>query len=150
MITKGSIEKFFSGRNIAVVGASRNNKKFGNSAYRYFKVKGYNVFPVNPNAEKIDGDTCYKNLNEIPANIESALIVLPPDKVEDVVKLAHEKNINNIWLQNGAESEEAIKFCNEKEMNVVYKECVLMFTEPSSFPHNFHRFVNKIIGKAPK
>jgi predicted CoA-binding protein len=150
MITRDSIDKFFSASNIAVVGASRDNKKFGNSAYRYFKVRGYNVFPVNPNAERIDGDICYKSLEEIPVNIESALVVLPPEKVEDVVKLAHEKNINNIWLQKGAESKEAIKFCNEKEMNIVYEQCVLMFAEPSSFPHNFHRFVNKITGKIPR
>ena len=150
MVTKESIDKFFSARNIAVVGASRDSKKFGNSAYRYFKIKGYNVFPVNPNAESIDGDMCYKSLDEIPANIESALIVLPPNKAEDIVKVAHSKNINNIWLQSGAESEEVIKFCNEKEMNVVYEQCVLMFTEPSSFPHNFHRMFNRITGKVPK
>ena len=149
MVTKESINKFFSAKNIAVIGTSRNNKKFGNSAYQYLKAKGYNVFAVNPNAEKINDDICYKSLSEIPEKIESVLIVLQPEKVGDAVRLAYSLNISNIWMQQGAESDEVIEFCNEKRINVVYKQCILMFIEPSSFPHNFHRWVNKITRKLP-
>jgi len=149
MVTKESINKYLSARNIAVVGVSRNNKKFGFSAYSNLKAKGFNVFAVNPNTESIDGDNCYKSLDLIPEKIDSVLVVLPPEKTNEIVKQAHSLNINNIWLQQGAESNEAIEYCKEKGINIVYKQCILMFTEPLSFPHNFHRWVNKITRKLP-
>lgn len=62
MTTKSSVENFLSQKNIAVIGVSRNTKKFGNTIYRSLKKKGYNVFPINPNAEKIEGDNCYPDL----------------------------------------------------------------------------------------
>lgn len=149
MIKKESIDKFLSAKNIAVVGVSRNNKKFGFSAYSNLKSKGFNVFAVNPNTEKIDGDACYKSLNLIPERIDGVLVVLPPEKSNEIVKQAHSLNINNIWLQQGAESDEAISFCEGNGMNIIYKQCILMFSEPLSFPHNFHRWINKITNKIP-
>ncbi|MFZ0454408.1 MAG: CoA-binding protein [Ignavibacteriaceae bacterium] len=149
MIAQESIVKFLSAQNIAVVGVSRNNKKFGFSAFNTLKAKGFNVYAVNPNAELIDGDTCYKSLDLIPDKIDSVLVVLPPEKTHDIAKQAHSLSINNIWLQQGAESDETISYCNDKGMNIIYKQCILMFTEPLSFPHNFHRWVNKITRKLP-
>ncbi len=149
MVTKESINNFLSSKNIAVVGASRNNKKFGFSAYNYLKTKGFNVSAVNPNTDVIDGDPCYKSLEDIPGKIEGVLVVLPPEKSTEIVKQAHSLNISNIWLQQGAESDEAISFCKDKGMNIIHKQCILMFIEPLSFPHNFHRWVNKITRKIP-
>ncbi len=65
MITKASVENFLSQKNIAVVGVSRNTKNFGNTIYRSLKKKGYNVYPINPNAEKIEGDKCYPDLHSL-------------------------------------------------------------------------------------
>lgn len=53
MTSKSLVENFLSQKNIAVVGVSRNTKKFGNTIYRSLKKKCYNVFSINPNAEKI-------------------------------------------------------------------------------------------------
>jgi predicted CoA-binding protein len=150
MVTKESINKFFLTGNIAVAGVSRNNKKFGNSAYHYLKDKGFNVFQINPFISRIDDDICYKNLNEIPEKVESLLIVLPPEKSGDVLKEAFTLGIKNIWFQNGSESDEAVKACEEKGINTVYKQCVLMFIEPVTFPHNFHRWITKVTGKIPR
>ena len=149
MVTKESIDRFLSAGKIAVVGVSRNNKKFGFSAYTTLKAKGFNVFAVNPNTNNIGGDACYKSLDLIPEKIDSILIVLPPEKANDIVKQAHSLNINNIWLQPGAESDESIGFCIENGLNVIYKQCALTFTETLSFPHNLHKWINKITGKLP-
>jgi uncharacterized protein len=149
MVTRSAINKFLSTKNLAIAGVSRNSKKFGNSSYKYLKSKGFNLFPVNPNAESIGGDKCYKSLDEIPEKIESLLIVLPPEKSNEVVKLACSLNIENIWLQQGAESEEAIKFCEDKGINIIYNQCILMFTEPAAFPHKVHRWINKVARKIP-
>ena len=50
------IKEFLNKRNIfAVVGASRNPKKYGYQVYKDLKEAGYTVYPVNPNADEILG-----------------------------------------------------------------------------------------------
>ena len=61
IITKSLVEKFLSQRNITVIGVSHNPKKTGNPIFRSLK-KSYNLFPINPNAEKIEGDSCYPDI----------------------------------------------------------------------------------------
>lgn len=150
MIAIESVHKFLSVKNIAVAGVSRSGKKFGNSAYNFLKSRGYNVFPVNPHANIIKDDICYKTLDEIKDKIDGVLIVLPPDEALNVIQLAYALNIKNIWLQQGAESNEAERFCREKGMNLVCGQCILMYVQPSSFPHNLHRWINKITHKLPQ
>ena len=41
---------------IALVGASNDKEKYGNKIYRDLRSKGYNVTPINPKEEKIEGD----------------------------------------------------------------------------------------------
>ena len=51
------IENFLEMRNIfAVVGASRDHKKYGHQVYRDLRNSGYNVYPVNQKADEILGD----------------------------------------------------------------------------------------------
>jgi len=59
--TKQEVSEFLSQKTLAVVGVSRNQEKFSNGVYRELKAKGYRVFPINPNAETIEGDPCYPN-----------------------------------------------------------------------------------------
>ena len=69
MVTKKEIEKFFEPKKLAIVGVSRNKKKFGYLVFRDLKARGYEVCPVNPNTDKINGDLCYKSVKDLPADI---------------------------------------------------------------------------------
>ncbi|NOY06371.1 MAG: CoA-binding protein, partial [Chlorobi bacterium] len=62
---------------------------------------------------------------------------------------AAENGIRRIWMQQGAESEEAIRFCEEHGINVVHGECIMMFMEDPAFMHRAHRWVWKLLGKLP-
>jgi hypothetical protein len=44
----------------AVVGASRDSKKYGYQVYRDLRNAGYRVYPVNPNVNEVLGDKCYQ------------------------------------------------------------------------------------------
>lgn len=73
------IRKFLDKKNIfAVVGASRNPSKYGHQVYRDLKEAGYEVYPVNPNAEEILGNKCYPSLEYLPVNVDVVDIVVPP------------------------------------------------------------------------
>ena len=50
MTTRASIDDFLKQRTIAVVGASRDKRKFGNTLFRELRSKGYAAIPVNPHS----------------------------------------------------------------------------------------------------
>jgi uncharacterized protein len=149
LITMSAIEKFLNQKTLAVVGVSRSKKKFSYILYKTLKTKGYELYAVNPNTNHIDEEACFSNIQSLPKQVDGVLIVVPPNQTEKVVKDAVKLGISHIWIQQGAESQEAIDYCKENGINVIHNQCVLMFAEPS-FPHKCHRYVWKALGKLPK
>jgi hypothetical protein len=150
MTTKATVDDFLAQQTLAVVGVSRGGKKFGNLAYRDLKTNGYRLFPIHPHAEVIEGDRCYPNLSALPEPVGGVLIVVPPAETEQVVREAAKAGIRRVWMQQGAESEAAIRFCEENGMSVVHGECVLMFAQPVVSVHRFHRWIWGLLGKLPR
>lgn len=150
MVTKQIVDEFIKQKKWAFVGVSQNKKKFGHFAYKELKSKGYEIFPVNPNLESIEGKTAYPSLNDLPERVEAVVISVSPSKTAQIVREAHLQGIKHIWMQQGAETEEAINFCRDNEINCVHGECILMFANPVGFPHSAHRFIWKLLGKLPK
>ena len=149
MTNKSAVDEFLNQKTLAVIGASRSGKKFGNGAARELRKKGYRVIPVNPEAETIDGERCYSSLSDLPEQVGGLLIVVPPSETEKVVKEASGAGIRNIWMQQGAESETAIEYCKQQEISVVHGECILMFAQPSGV-HKFHHWLWGLFGKLPR
>lgn len=85
----------------------------------------------------------------MPAQADGVLVVVPPSATEQVVRDAAAAGIHRVWMQQGSESEQAIRFCKEHGMNVVHGECILMFAEPAATVHRFHKWVWKVLGKLP-
>ena len=121
------IKKFLNKKNIfAVVGASRDPKKYGYQVYKDLKEAGYKVYPVNPNADEILGDRCYPDLGDLPTKPDVVDVVVPPKVTEEIVKTCKRLGITRVWMQPGSESETAIKFCNENSINMVHGICVMV------------------------
>lgn len=149
MNSRKSIDNFLNRKNIAVIGVSSKGKGFGVVVYFHLKKNGYNVFGVNKNGGKIENENLYRSLSEIPHKIESVITVIPPMETEKIVKEIDSLGINQVWMQQGSESKSAIEFCLSKGMNVITRECILMFAEPVKSIHSFHRWIYKILGKYP-
>jgi predicted CoA-binding protein len=126
MAQQDNIDTFLSLKSVAVVGASRDRNKYGNIVYRNFVSRGVKVFPVNPEAAIIEGDACYPSLADLPEKVEGAVIVVPPDRTEMVVREAVAAGIPSIWLQPGAESLEAVRFCEASGLCLVWNACILV------------------------
>ena len=67
-------------KNIAVVGASRNRRKFGNKCVRAYKEAGWEVYPINPRAEEVEGFTAYPNLDAVPRELNRVALYSPPPR----------------------------------------------------------------------
>jgi uncharacterized protein len=150
MNSKVSVENFIAKKTVALVGLSRKGNQFSNSVYKELTGKGYTVIPVNPGADEIGGVKCYPDLQSVKDLVESALVMTPSAQVPAVLMSAAENGIKHVWVQQGAESEEAVKVGNEKGLDMVSGECIMMFAEPVGLMHRIHRWLWRRLGKLPK
>jgi len=113
------INIFLKAPAFAVIGASSNREKYGNKVLRAYLQNNLTVYPVNPKEAQIENIPCYKTVADLPNDVQSLSIITKPEITEQVVAQALQKNIKNIWMQPGAESQKAIKFCEDNGMNVI-------------------------------
>lgn len=117
----------FVGRRVwAVVGASENPAKYGYRVFRSLRQAGYTVYPVNPRGGELEGVPVAPALASLPQLPDVVNLVVPPRVTEQVVRQAKELGLTRIWMQPGAESEEAIGYCREHDMQVVYDACAMV------------------------
>ena len=126
-ITQELIKDFLNKENVfAVVGVSKDQKKYGNKVYFDLKHAGYSVYAINPNINEISGDKCYSCLKNLPVLPDIVDIVVPPNVTEKIVKECKTLEIKKVWMQPGSESKKAIKFCLDNEIKVLYNMCVMI------------------------
>jgi predicted CoA-binding protein len=153
MATRQNIDDFLGRKRLAVVGVSRSEKDFTRLMFREFVKRGYDVVPVNPALEEVEGRQCYARVQEIAPPVEGAVIMTSAAASEGVARDCAEAGVPRLWLYRatgkGAVSEAAERFCEEHGMAVI-TGCPFMFFRGAGFPHNFHGWVLKITGAYPK
>jgi len=149
MTSLRQIEDFISAEPVAIVGVSRDPKKFGQMAFKELKNKGLNVIPVNLSAEEILGVKAYPNITALPPEVKGVVIMTKKDQTADVVREAMAKGLKNIWIQQAAESKEALKELQGSDINYITGECILMHYKPHSV-HKFHKTLKKFFGRFPR
>ena len=142
-----SIQDFINCKRIAVVGCSSKGRKFGNSAYKELKQRGYQVLPVHPTENEIDGDKCFPNLKALRGKIDAVFISVSSKYVELILNEAASIGIKNVWIQQGAESNQVIDAANRLGLNFVFKKCILMYAPPVKSLHKFHRSITNFFGR---
>lgn len=148
MNTRSSIDAFLSQPSLAVVGASRSGRRFGNTVVRTLARKGYDVVVVHPEADEIDGHRCCRSLAELPHPVGGLVLVVPPAQTAALIPQAEQAGIRRIWMQQGSESAPAIDDCRARGIDVVHGACVLMYAQPEGV-HRLHRWIMDLLHKVP-
>lgn len=130
---------------LAVVGVSRK-AGFGRTLFAHLKRKGYRVFPVNRQADTLDGEPCYRRLDDLPEAVQGVVTVVPPAETEAIVEDCGRLGIPRVWMQQGSASQAAVARCRALGIAVVADECLIMHSE-GGFPHSVHRLIWKVLGK---
>jgi predicted CoA-binding protein len=149
MTTLRQINEFIDSQPIALVGVSRNPKKFGYAVFKELKEKGMKLIPVNPQAEEIMGEKTYPNVKMLPPEVQSIIIFTKKDQTASVIRDAKERGIKQIWIQQMADSKEALQELKDSGINFITGECILMHYKPNSI-HKFHGGLKKFFGRFPK
>jgi acetyl coenzyme A synthetase (ADP forming)-like protein len=98
-----SLEPFFKPKTVAVIGVSRQPRKFGHVIFKNFKDSEFKgkVFPVNPKAEAILGTKAYASVNEIPDEVDLAVIAVPAAVVPSVIDECLSKGVKAAVIISG-------------------------------------------------
>lgn len=123
------IQEFLSQKRFALVGATDRKEKYGYQIFKNLLSRGYEIYPVNPRISEIEGIRCYPELSVLPVKVAVVNIVVPPEITEKIVEECAKLGLTRVWMQPGAESEKAIKFCKEHQIKVVYGLCVMLTEE---------------------
>jgi predicted CoA-binding protein len=105
---------------VAIVGASADRSKFSNKAIHAHVRAGYDVYPVNPKEQSIEGLTCYKSVIEIPVALDRVSLYLPPAVGVKVLDDIAKKGCQELWVNPGAESPELIAKARELGLNAIF------------------------------
>ena len=112
-------------KKVAVVGMSREDGKESHEIPQYLIGKGYDVIPVNPNADSILDKKSYPSILDVPGTIEIVDIFRPSDKVFPIVQAAIGKTPKVIWMQEGISNDEARKLAESKGITVIFNRCMM-------------------------
>jgi predicted CoA-binding protein len=151
---KEMAEDFLSQKNLAVVGVSRNGKAAANMIYKTLRDKGYQVYPINPQAETVEGDRCYPELKSLPSKPDGVFMMTRPEVTLQVVQECIDLGVRRVWMHenafagaaNSSVSKEAVEMCQAYQMEVIAGGCPMMFLE---FGHKCMRWILGAMGKLP-
>lgn len=130
-----NLEKFFSPKSIAIVGASSEEGKVGNVIAKNILNLGYQgeVFLVNPKHNEIFEKKCYKSLAEIEKEVDLAIIAVPAPIVLEIIKNGADKAQNFAVISAGfseieeegkKREEELAKLAKNKKLNILGPNCL--------------------------
>jgi acetyl coenzyme A synthetase (ADP forming)-like protein len=80
---------------VAVIGASAENGKIGNSVMKNLINGGYQgaIYPIHPSADSILGKKAYKSVKDVPGEIDVAVFAIPAKFVAQALTEVGEKKI---------------------------------------------------------
>ena len=129
---------FNKSETLAVIGVSKNPKKFSRLVYENFKRKGYSVLPVNPHAHVIGDDICY-TLASLPQTVSKAVIVTKPECTDDIIKELTKTSISSIWVQQMCNTPATKKIAEASNIFLITGKCAIMYTQPVNGLHAVHK-----------
>jgi len=115
-------EIFASSRRIAVVGLSPDPAKASYGVAQYLS-QYYEVVPVNPNYEDIEGVRCYPSVASIPGSVDLIDVFQRSERVPDFVDDALAAGSPYFWMQLGIRNAAARAALEAKGVQVVDDLC---------------------------
>ena len=145
--------QFLANRRIAVTGVSRTAKNHGaNTVFNRLRERGYDVFAVNPNADRVEGARSYHDLRSIPGGVDAVVIATAADRAEGTMRECDELGIKQVWMHRsygpGSVSGTATAYGREHGITVIDGGCPLMFDPTADFGHKLMRAIYR--GHVPK
>jgi uncharacterized protein len=149
-----SVATFLRSKRIAVAGVSREPGQPANAVYRKLRDSGYEVFPINPNAQEVEGTRCYPDVGSVPQPIDGLVVATHPDVSVNLVRQCAERGVSRIWFHRsfgqGSVSKAAVRECEARGVHCIVGGCPLMYCKPVDFGHRCMRWWLGRQGRVPR
>src|ERR1017187_7078098 len=83
------VQDFLGQKRLAVVGVSRKPDDFSRKLFCELRDRGYDVVPVNPEVDEIDGKKCFAHLQDVQPPVDGALLMTSPDRKSTRLNSSH-------------------------------------------------------------
>ena len=105
---------------VAILGASRDRRKFGNKSVRAHLQQGYEVFPVNPHADEIEGLVAYPDLASVPVKqLDRISVYVPPEVGLELLEEIQKRGAAEVWFNPGSESRELLARAKDLDLDII-------------------------------
>lgn len=112
-------------RTVAVVGVSPDPFRPSNDVFGYLSsASDYELYPVNPNIDELDGRTVYPDLAALPVVPDMVDVFRRADQLRSVLEAAIAVGAKSIWLQQGLWDEQLAQDAEAAGMAVVMDRCL--------------------------
>ncbi|NYJ06950.1 CoA-binding protein [Petropleomorpha daqingensis] len=150
---KQATADFLAQHRIAVTGVSRAPKDHGaNVVYKRLRERGYEVFPINPNADEVEGDRAFHDLKSVPDGVDGVVIATSPAHAEETMRECVDLGIDRVWMHRGpgagSVSAEATRYGREHGVTVIDGGCPCMVGPTADTGHKIMHFLG--VGHMPK
>jgi len=130
-----NLDYFFKPGAIAVIGASNDPMKLGYEVFKNLKkYKDGKVYPVNVKDETVQGVKAYKNVRDIPDEVDLAVIVVPKRFVKQSIIDCGEKGVKGAVIitagfgetgeEGKKEERELVEIAHSYGMRLIGPNCV--------------------------
>lgn len=85
---------------VAIVGASNTAGKPGYALTKNVLANDYEgeVYPINPSADEILGETAYESVGDVPGDIDTVLFAVPAPVIKDILPDCAEKGVTSVVI----------------------------------------------------
>ncbi|KAJ6498782.1 NAD-P-binding protein [Mycena sanguinolenta] len=131
MANIAAIQKLFmSSPHFAVIGASKDQTKFGTKILNWYKTRGMDVQPIHHKETNLEGIDTIPSVADLPSPTKTSISIITPPKVSlSLLQAAIPLGVPAVWLQPGAADESVAAWVKENgvEDRVIYGgPCILV------------------------
>ena len=116
-------EGFFNPKTVAFYGASNIMQKFGSIHLTNLLSAGFqgNVIPIHPKEEEILGFKAFKNIKDVPEQVDLAVMALNPKFINNILEDCGQKGVKHVIILSGGFLEVGNKDAQDKMQKIAEK-----------------------------
>ncbi len=133
------MEKFFTPKSVALVGASATPGKIGNSVLDALGKQDYKgkVYPINPKQKSILGIKCYPSVSAVPGKVDLVVVSVDLSMTPPVLEDCAKKGVHSVVIVSGGGKElggeraayeaEVARLSKKHKIRIIGPNCIGMF-----------------------
>jgi len=117
------LDGFFNPKTVAFYGASNMMQKFGSIHLVNLLSAGFQgkVIPIHPKEEKILGFKAYKNIKDVPEQVDLAVMAINPKLINNFLEDCGQKGVKHVIILSGGFLEVGNKDAQDKMKEIAEK-----------------------------